>query len=227
VGVHKEREMSKIVTIFNNNGTTSEYEALSSRWPKFLTAFPVQDGFSVTVKATEYTSFRESTLELTKLALEKGIKPIDLGIPEMGNGVVFEATLRKGGEVLASASALKSIQSYKDWEIGETAARQRLAAACGFGGDVFDRDEKDDMSAQDIKTSEQHKKSEETPIEDIVVKPIDTQAQAQAKQVQDNKPVPAAILRQIEHQATLKQVEVPVVSNMQEAQEALKSLLAA
>jgi len=47
----------------------------------------------------------------------------------------------ESNEVVASASALKSISQYKYYEIGETAALQRLLAKLGFGGETFDYDE--------------------------------------------------------------------------------------
>ena len=54
---------------------------------------------------------------------------------------------------MCNASALKPVREYKEWECAETAARQRLLAALGFGGDVLDADESRDMSEQGLKTS--------------------------------------------------------------------------
>jgi len=49
---------------------------------------------------------------------------------------------------LATATAAKVIQSYKDLEVLETAARQRLLAALGFGGEALDADESQDQTDQ-------------------------------------------------------------------------------
>ena len=54
--------------------------------------------------------------------------------------------------MVCNASALKPIREYKEWECAETAARQRLLAALGFGGDVLDADEAGDMGDQGLKT---------------------------------------------------------------------------
>ena len=52
--------------------------------------------------------------------------------------------------MIATATAAKRIQAYKDLEILETAARQRLLAAVGYGGDVLDEDEGRDQRDQGL-----------------------------------------------------------------------------
>ena len=50
----------------------------------------------------------------------------------------------------ATATAAKLIQVYKDLEVLETAARQRLLAALGFGGEGLDADENLDQRDQGL-----------------------------------------------------------------------------
>jgi len=224
--------MADVVKIFNVDGSTSEYEKLSSRWPKFLKMFPVDKGYSVIIDSAELLAKKPAALELYKAALSAGINPTDVGLPAIGVGMVFEAKLLKDEKVVAVGTALKAISQYKDWEIGETAARQRLAAACGLGGDVFDTDELSDMGDQGIasdqeKTEQQSLIEEEPVVESKKESKPKTTAKKKVKADDNDETIPPALMRQIEHQATLKSMEVPEVRDLAEAKVVLQALLAA
>jgi len=134
--------------------------------------------------------------------------------------VIFRAELLDAeGRMLAAASALRPIQSYKDWEKGETAARQRLLAALGFGGEAFDEDEAGDQEDQGLRHPDR-------PQARVEQRPSEPQPAAQERQAV-SEPIPASLLRQIEHQARLKGVEPPAVTTVAEAKAALKRLLGA
>jgi len=228
--------MADVIKIYNNDGSMSEYETLASRWPKFLEKFPVDKGYSVIVESGELLAKKPAALELYKAALSAGTNPMDVGLPAIGTGMVFEAKLLKDDKVVAIGTALKAISQYKDWEIGETAARQRLAAACGLGGDVFDKDEIGDIEDQGITSAQEEIEQEDSVEDEPVEEPVmeekkKTKSRASTKKrtkKEDNdEGIPPALIRQIEHQATLKSMEVPEVRDLAEAKVVLQALLAA
>ncbi len=149
--------MSKsTIEMFTPEGDVKQYTLFSARLPAFLQAFPKEKGYQVRIESTDPMSHKPGLLKLYEAAITAGINPTEIGLPVIapGNTVIFTASLLDPeGRVLESASALRVITVYKDWEKGETAARQRLAAALGFGGDCFDSDEKSDMKDQGLTTS--------------------------------------------------------------------------
>lgn len=221
-----------MIEIFSEDGSVRKYRPLSERLPEFLAAFPFTEGYRISVEAK---------------ALAEICPGADAG------GVVFTASLYKGDAVVANASAHRfRLSQFKDWEKGETAARQRLLAACGFGGDVLDEDEAADLSDQGVK----FQPSAPTPKAEAPAAKTPTKARAKAEvKVEETKPaaqapveapaeekaeaapadqpalieepadIPPAILRQIEHQARLRGVPVPHPTNLDEAREALKGLM--
>ncbi|MFO1432764.1 MAG: hypothetical protein U1F76_22025 [Candidatus Competibacteraceae bacterium] len=147
--------MNPIIDIFRPDGTVSQYRRLSARLPEFLATYPPAKGFRILIEATDALSLRPGLIRLYEAAIQSGRTLAEAGLPALAevNVMCFKASLSDvEGHVLATASALKPIQSYKDWEIGETAARQRLLAACGYGGDVLDQDEVQDMADQGLRT---------------------------------------------------------------------------
>ncbi|PJI37335.1 MAG: hypothetical protein CTR54_23125 [Rhizobium sp.] len=144
--------MSKIVEWFTAEGEVVQYRPLSARLPAFLAVYGPERGFSVDTEIQDSLSLKPGLLKLYAVALQAGRKPEEAGLPPLsaaGQTLVCRATLRDpAGRVLATATAAKVIQSYKDLEVLETAARQRLLAALGFGGDAFDRDEDQDRADQ-------------------------------------------------------------------------------
>lgn len=147
--------MSKSTVAFiTPAGEIKDYKLLSARIPDFLKAFPKEDGYRVKVETYDPLSIKPGLLKLYDAAISAGKNPQDVGLPPLpsGDSVIFRASLvDKDGNVLESASALRAIYQYKDWEKGETAARQRLVAALGFGGESFDEDEEGDMVDQNLK----------------------------------------------------------------------------
>lgn len=144
--------MSKIVEWFTAEGAVVQYRPLSARLPAFLAVYGPERGYAVDTALQDSLSLKPGLMRLYETVLQAGRKPEEVGLPPLsvaGQTLVCRATLRDpAGRVLATATAAKVIQSYKDLEVLETAARQRLLAALGFGGDVFDRDEDQDRADQ-------------------------------------------------------------------------------
>ncbi|MEH6874435.1 MAG: hypothetical protein V7849_08520 [Candidatus Competibacter sp.] len=144
--------MSKIVEWFSSEGEVVRYRPLSARLPEFLAVYGPERGFSVDTELQDPLSLKPGLLKLYEIALQAGRKPEEVGLPPLNAAdqtLVCWATLRDpAGRVLATATAAKVIQSYKDLEVLETAARQRLLAALGFGGEALDADESQDQTDQ-------------------------------------------------------------------------------
>jgi hypothetical protein len=144
----------KVIDIFNSDGTVSPYRLLSDRLPDFLGRYGPDQGYAIVIKAQDPLSLRPGLLRLYEAAIRAGHAPEAVGLPPLKDiSMVFQARLLdREGRMVCNASALKPIREYKEWECAETAARQRLLAALGFGGDVLDADESRDMSDQGLKT---------------------------------------------------------------------------
>lgn len=113
------------VVLFDRDGNDLEYKRLSARLDAFYQAFPPKEGWQVVIRSTPGSEF--------------GIE----------GAVIFKASLLdKRGREINSGSACIRPNVYKDWEKGETAARQRLLAGIGFGGECLDDDEDRDIQDQ-------------------------------------------------------------------------------
>jgi len=231
-------KMSEVVRIFNDDGQAKDYELLASRLPKFLEKYGPEKGYRIIIESTDFVSSQPGLLRLYEAAISGGIKPKDIGLPSIGHGFVFTAKLIKGDEVVLTASSLQTVLELKDWEIGETAARQRLVAAAGFDGTSIRKDEEADMAAQKLETdtnpelkpvaatrrgSRGGKGKKDT-------KPASAPDEKAPKPVSKPNPekasgVPPAMLRQIEHLAKLKGKKVETPTSMEKAKNALKELL--
>lgn len=109
------------------------YDTFSERYPAFLEKFPITE-YPLIVQPVPLAEVAPSLHLAYEQALKTGERPPPY--------VAFRAQLfNLEGKLLASATSLTEIASFKDWEKGETAARQRLIQACGFGSGMFDRDE--------------------------------------------------------------------------------------
>lgn len=141
--------MSKI-DIFTAEGDLKQYVPLSQRVPLFRERFPAEQGYRVVVETMSSLDTKPALGRLYERALEGGHSPRDVGLPGIpSEEVIFRASLiSPEGAVLETASARREVVLLKDWEKGETAARQRLLAALGFGGEVFDADEDGDIADQ-------------------------------------------------------------------------------
>lgn len=230
--------MSKVVELFTPDGDLVVYKPLSARLPAFLAVYGPQQGYSVETELLDTLHLKPGLMQLYEIVLHAGRKPEEVGLPGLtlvGQTLVCRATLRdRDGRVWATATAAKLIQAYKDLEVLETAARQRLLAALGFGGEVLDRDEHQDQAAQGLVT----------PSPALASKPAAAIARASTADPADAKTEPAmpsarpdapasdrdaaalaALVRQIQQQARLRGITPPVVTSRQEAQTALQHLL--
>lgn len=143
---------SKVVHIQNLNGETNQYVKVSARVPAFLEVYGPDKGYRVLAHSTDYLDFAQGRKELWIALAAQGKLP-EQHIKELmeERKVVFKSQLvDKEGNVVAESSAIKPIWNLKDYESGETAAFQRLLARLGFGGDVFDSDEDNDMNSQGL-----------------------------------------------------------------------------
>ncbi len=236
-----------IIDIYDNNGSVGRYKRLSVRLPEFLAQYPPEKGYRIEAEMTDSLSLQTSRVELLREAIRAGRKPQDLGLPAVNETVVMVCIRRlvsPQGQVIATASAAKPIVAYKDYEILETAALQRLLALLGFGGEVFDADEAADMTDQGLRASP-------TP---ATVKPLvnpcspeprtdktgqgtttrtarETVTHLTQEAIRRDSPphgsteaVPPALRRQVENLARQLGVDVPVISNFEDAKKALKDL---
>lgn len=127
------------MTLDESNTVETEYGdyiPLHLRMPKFLEAFPLEDGFAVQIEVCDPLSLKPGLLSLYKCCIENGASLDDFGLPRVpvGPEIVFTAKLVKDGIVLNSASCLRVVEHEHDYSLAETASRQRLLAACGFPG---------------------------------------------------------------------------------------------
>ncbi|KKN26425.1 hypothetical protein LCGC14_0874740 [marine sediment metagenome] len=174
---------SKVVQIHNVNGETNQYVKVSARIPDFLKVYGPEKGYRVLSQATDYLDFAQGRKELCVALAAQGKLP-EQHIKEFmeERRVVFKSQLvDKEGNVVAESSAIKAVWYLKDYETGETAAFQRLLARLGFGGEVFDSDEDNDMQAQGL-SFDSTSGELPSPSQTVVKKPVemetfDTQAQ--------------------------------------------------
>lgn len=162
----------QVVTLARGDGTTFEYKRVSARIPEFLKEFPPSDGYRIEITCQDYLSARPGLQALYLAALEKGMKPTDLGLPEIKSHslLIFEAKLFRNNELICNRHAMRQIVGYKDLEIAETAAFQRLMAAMGFGGELFDDDEDADIQGQP--DFEVEKTAQSYNVTDFVSRPV-------------------------------------------------------
>ena len=236
-----------IIQILNPDGTWSDYRPLSERLPAFLEAYPKNEGWQVRMSEREGLVVKPELVRLWQAAIEAGKNPAELGLPELPtNMFLFVAELvSPDGKVVETAAAWRPVVQYKDYEKGQTQARQRLLAACGFGGDMLDADEVSDIEEQGLSAQlpkpESKPKSKPKPEPESKPKPTqkseptrkpkptpkpDPEPKPEPKPEASAKPAPPALVRQIAHQAKLRGVEVPVYTDFESAKAALKTVMA-
>ena len=217
------------VNIFQQNGDVVKYRRVSERLPEFLEQYPIGSGYRLVSSHQEYLSATPQYSEIIKAAIEKGTSFETITSTISFNKVIFTCQLLdESNELVANASAVKGVSQYKDYEVGETAALQRLMAKLGFGGEIFDKDEDSDFESQHLHTDVQDKKptSEPSPVspispahvEEVPVKVDDIKANSKASNV------PPALLRQLKMQAEIAGIDVPHVNTAAEAKAALKKI---
>jgi hypothetical protein len=217
------------IDIFNSNGEASTYLKVSARLPKFLETYSPEKGYCLVSEVTDLLNIQKGKLDLLK-AQSHHKENIDAA----GKNVTLIFTrklISPKGNVLATASALKEITAYKDYETGETAALQRLLALLGYGGECFDEDEVKDMQDQslgyaDHTSTRAEPKAEETPAK------VQTHSSKEVtpikKEVTERKKspdaIPTALKRQLQHMAKVKGATTNPCSTKAEAKAELKRL---
>jgi hypothetical protein len=125
--------MTEKSTILTEYG---EYIPLVERQPKFDEKFPMHDGWRIEIERVDPLTLRPALMELYRECIRN--KRSAPSLPSLDDpfwrAVLFIARLVKDDKVYREASTLKAIYEFKDYEIGETNARQRLVSVCGFPG---------------------------------------------------------------------------------------------
>lgn len=221
--------MSATYELFNENGEATSYTKVSARIPDFLKQYSPENGYCIVGEVTDLLGIQHgklATLENTANAAESSD---DVCL------IFTRKLMSKEGVVLATASALKHIREYKDYETGETAALQRLLAILGFGGECFDNDETNDFNDQSLTFTEKQKtqtpkkqqqpKPEVTSVTSIAPQSsiLEKKPSRQAKEA-DETSIPLALARQLAHQAKVKGVTTNPCSTKEEAKKELKRL---
>ncbi len=252
--------MASIIELYSDSGELVQYRPLSSRIRDFLGPYGPEQGYAVTTEMVDTLSLKPGLMRLYEAAIQAGRKPEELGLPTLGlageTGVCRAVLTNAHGRVVATATAAKRIQAYKDLEILETAARQRLLAALGYGGDVLDEDERQDQRDQGL-TPASGPDAEPEVAEAIgpadpaapasaasfgdAAAPLTDDQGAESAQIASVPPPRAPVLpgasgidpalgmlnRQIQHQAGLRGMTVAPAASVAEARAALKQLLEA
>lgn len=234
-----------VVTLDTPSGPVL-YKKLSARLEDFYNKYPVNAGYRVINSQTDTLSYQKGLLHLYETAVRAGHKPEALGLPSLQEqtAIVFESSLvGKDGDTIQNATAVKVIREYKDWEMGETAAFQRLLAKLGFGGEILDNDEIGDLASRGIKTG----KLSDAPVNPEAASsegmapvvpiarpaaevnkgaPMVTRCEMSSKTAEPSKEtasakknenIPRSTLRQIERLAKMRGKEVPAFGSVQEA----------
>jgi len=237
-----------VIELYTNDGELVQYRPLSARIQQFLEQYGPGQGYAVITGMVDTLTLKPGLMRLYEAALQAGRKPEELGLPALGlageTGVCRAVLTDAHGRVVATATAAKRIQAYKDLEILETAARQRLLAALGYGGDVLDEDEHQDQRDQGLVPASAADAEPEAAAaastKDAAAPLADDQGTepAQITSVPPPRaPVPPGasgidpalgmLNRQIQHQAGLRGMTVAPAASVAEARAALKSLLEA
>ena len=224
--------MSKTIPILDRRGNVNVYVPFSERISLFLDKFSIEDGYSVVVDATGYLDTSPALLSLYKETIATHKNPSDVGLPALKELAIFTARLLKDGQPIQSASSCKLIINYKDWEIGETAARQRLAASLGFGSEDFLSDELADAHAQKLTliTNTDSETDSEVFLKSTIKnidKPITKVSQIAPKtpepnsvnseSIEHNSHINVQLIRRIYARAKPKNIDVPQFKNETEA----------
>ena len=252
--------MASIIDLYTADGELVHYRPLSARIQPFLEQYGPGQGYAVTTELVDTLSLKPGLMRLYEAAIQAGRKPEELGLPALGlageTGVCRAVLTDAHGRVVATATAAKRIQAYKDLEILETAARQRLLAALGYGGDILDEDEHHDQREQGLTpasdpdvvpeggaagySADPAPPASAASFGDAAAPLADDQG-AESAQIASVPPPRAPVLpgasgidpalgmlnRQIQHQAGLRGMTVAPAASVAEARAALKQLLEA
>ncbi|MCB1795868.1 MAG: hypothetical protein KDJ70_15875 [Candidatus Competibacteraceae bacterium] len=239
--------MASIIDLYTADGELVHYRPLSARIQQFLEQYGPSQGYAVTTGMVDTLSLKPGLMRLYEAAIQAGRKPEELGLPALGlageTGVCRAVLTDAHGRVVATATAAKRIQAYKDLEILETAARQRLLAALGYGGDVLDEDEHQDQRDQGLTpasdpdvvpeggatgySADPAPPASAASLEDAHSAAPARMASAKPPGASEADPALAMLNRQIQHQAGLRGLTVAPTASVAEARAALKQLLEA
>jgi len=187
----------------------------------FLDQFGPARGYALETEIVDALSLHPGLRRLYALALHTGRTPADAGLPAPAladQTLVCRATLRDDqGRVVATATAAQRIQIDPDLAALETAARQRLRAALGFGDDGQDAAARLDPPAQGFGRAP---RADSPPPPPPPVAPA-----APGAPPPDDATALALLRRQLAHLAKTRGVEPPAVATKAEAQAAIKALL--
>lgn len=163
--------MSDPIDLFPPEGEGASDPSLPRR-PAFLAVYGPAKGYAVETTFTDLFSLKPGVLQFLAatpgLALPAAERTALIG--SSSQTLVCRASLRDPqGRVLATATVAKAILADTDVALLETAARRRLAAVLGFGGEVLLADEQPDGRDQAQIPTAHHP----TPIMgEPVVKPV-------------------------------------------------------
>lgn len=141
---------AKVIDIFDpQSGEMKKWTRFSARLGQYLTEYPIKEGWRTLLETSMAASKAPELLPLYQAALQAGMNPREAGLPALPAGMIFTATLVSpdGKEMASGSSTLLGGSMFgqgvgsKEFECHETAAFQRLLAAVGLGGEVFDGDE--------------------------------------------------------------------------------------
>ena len=213
------------------------YRRYAARLPAFLEAYSPKEGYRVEISRTDLLSLQTGRLSLLREAIIAGKKPSDVGLPgiesDVNTLVCTARLLDPQGQVVRSGSAAMQVLEYKDFEKLETAANQRLLAALGMGGEVFNEDEDADLRAQGLKPVANIPTPTQTASVDAPSQSdpqsfaeVSTSDPGVADPSDDDASVTAAERRQIENLARRVGVEVPALKTRADVKHARRQLSA-
>lgn len=129
-----------IYTFRDETGREVHWKGIEERTGEFLQAFPPEEGYRVVIEQTDLLGAMPGLRSVLEAAVTAGKSPLDAGLGDptgLCRQVVFTAKLYHDDAVINQASAPVEFNGDPDvWKSAETAARGRLYAAVGIGGDL-------------------------------------------------------------------------------------------
>lgn len=206
----------------------------------FLEHFGPARGYAVETEIVDALSLHPGLRRLYALVLHTGRTPADAGLPAPAladQTLICRATLRDDqGRVVATATAAQRIQTAPDLAALETAARQQLWTALGFGADGWEAAERRDPP---VPGRGRAPRADSPPplapaAPPAAVEPATETAPPEREPLAppapgaappDDATALALLRRQLAHLAKTRGVEPPAVATKAEAQAAIKALL--
>jgi len=211
-------------TVVNIRG--NEYKKFSARLRPFFEKFPIEEGWQIKTKVTSLFDEKGQLKKIIKTILKSGKDPAEFGIDLSilkKNAFKFKATLiSPEGKKMLSASAVKTVDINKQWEVGESSAMQRLIAMAGFHGSIIDGDEVADMVEQGL-IDQKHK----VAVKESKPTIVKTQQVKEQKAVKKGTvEIPTSLIRMIEKKCKQLNIAIPTYNSFEEAQKVFNDLQA-